>query len=261
MSAKLTKRNLPCTPEEYEQFRRIYDNFCELMREIERYNSPDYTNKLQKLAMRMEAFWPHLEKICKDLNISLKTSLPSVVTRGFLTHHLLTKDKEPVPIYYDYNNPRSIDWPMCEKALSQLRAGEKPNTKPPDGKSGSGEWFKLTGEPVDELGWIQKIMNEVATDLEEVFGTGHHDEQPADTMQPSDKAGETKKQEYKKISAEDWSNPMTKSAMMSRVGIDGYKKFKTFANQHGLRQAGNRQLWQIRLDKMDKNTKHNFEKT
>jgi len=65
----------------------------------------------------------------------------------------------------------------------------------------------------------------------------------------------------RQVSPGELSNPMTKSAMMSRVGIDGYKKFNTFAKQHGLQQAGNRQLWQIRLDRMDKNTKQKFEKT
>ena len=58
----------------------------------------------------------------------------------------------------------------------------------------------------------------------------------------------------------EWSDPMTKSAMMSRVGIDGYKKFNTFAKQHGLHKAGNRQLWQIRLDGMDKTTRQKLEK-
>lgn len=59
----------------------------------------------------------------------------------------------------------------------------------------------------------------------------------------------------------EWSNPMTKSALMKKVGIDGYKKFKTFAEIYGLRQAGNRQLWQIRIDRMDSNTKQKFTKT
>ena len=64
----------------------------------------------------------------------------------------------------------------------------------------------------------------------------------------------------RRVSSGEWSNPMTKSAMMSRVGIDGYKKFNTFAKQHGLQQAGNRQLWQICLDGMDKNTRQKLEK-
>ena len=76
----------------------------------------------------------------------------------------------------------------------------------------------------------------------------------------SGKAGETKQQKHKKTLEGEWSNPMTKSAMMSRVNIDGYKKFNTFAKQYGLQKAGNRQLWQIRLDKMDKNTRQKFEK-
>lgn len=75
----------------------------------------------------------------------------------------------------------------------------------------------------------------------------------------SGKAGDTKKK-LRSLEGE-WSNPMTKSAMMSKVKIYGYKKFNTFAKQYGLRQAGNRQLWQIRLDGMDRNTRQKFEKT
>jgi hypothetical protein len=77
---------------------------------------------------------------------------------------------------------------------------------------------------------------------------------------PGGKAGDGKNQQHKKTLEGEWSNPMTKSAMMSRVGIDGYKKFNTFAKQYGLRKAGNRQLWQIRLDNMDENTRKKFEK-
>jgi len=36
-------------------------------------------------------------------------------------------------------------------------------------------------------------------------------------------------------------------------------KFKVFAKQFGLRQAGNRQTWQIRLDGMDASTRKKFE--
>lgn len=75
---------------------------------------------------------------------------------------------------------------------------------------------------------------------------------PDDSMQGQEK--------NRQVSVGEWSNPMTKSTMMSKIGIDGYKKFNTFAKQHGLQQAGNRQLWQIRLDRMDKNTRQKFEK-
>jgi hypothetical protein len=81
-----------------------------------------------------------------------------------------------------------------------------------------------------------------------------------DAEQNGDNTGETKQRKHKKTLEGEWSNPMTKSAMMSRINIDGYKKFNTFAKQYGLQKAGNRQLWQIRLDKMDKNTRQKFEK-
>jgi len=57
----------------------------------------------------------------------------------------------------------------------------------------------------------------------------------------------------------EWSNAMPMSEMMQRVSIHGYKKFKTFAKPHGLKQL-NRQLWQIRLDGMDKTTRARLEK-
>jgi len=60
---------------------------------------------------------------------------------------------------------------------------------------------------------------------------------------------------------EEWSNPMTKTKMMRALHIEGSKKFTTFAEDHGLKQVGkNRQLWQIRLDKMDLNTRRKLEK-
>jgi hypothetical protein len=58
----------------------------------------------------------------------------------------------------------------------------------------------------------------------------------------------------------DLSKPMTKKVMMIALKIDGYKKFNTFAKLHGIQQAGNRQLWQIRFDNMDSNTRQKLEK-
>jgi len=56
------------------------------------------------------------------------------------------------------------------------------------------------------------------------------------------------------------SKPMTKSAMKNALRIDGYKAFNTFAKKHSIQQAGNRQLWQIRLDTMDEATRKKLEK-
>lgn len=58
----------------------------------------------------------------------------------------------------------------------------------------------------------------------------------------------------------EWSTPMTKSDMMTRLHINGYKKFNTFAKKYGIEQSGNRQLWTIRLDGMDKSTRQKLEK-
>jgi len=58
----------------------------------------------------------------------------------------------------------------------------------------------------------------------------------------------------------EWSKPTTKSTMKNALRIDGDKVFNTFAKQHSIRQAGNRQLWQIRLDTMDNTTRKKLEK-
>ena len=94
----------------------------------------------------------------------------------------------------------------------------------------------------EKLSQLNRVLDHVKADIKK---------QP--TTPASDNTGD--------ISEGEWSNPMTKSTMMSKVNIDGYKKFNTFAKQYGLRKAGNRQLWQIRLDRMDKNTRQKFEKT
>jgi len=53
-----------------------------------------------------------------------------------------------------------------------------------------------------------------------------------------------------------WSKPMMKAEMMGILRIDSYRKFKAFAKEYGLKQVGgNRQLWQIRIDRMDHTTR------
>ncbi len=75
---------------------------------------------------------------------------------------------------------------------------------------------------------------------------------------PTKRKLKKKKIKPKHIEGE-WSNPMSMSTMMSKVSVDGYKKFKTWAKQYDLQNAGNRQLWKIRLDQMDLNTRNKFE--
>jgi hypothetical protein len=50
----------------------------------------------------------------------------------------------------------------------------------------------------------------------------------------------------------EWSIPMTKARMRDLLKMTNNEKaFMTFATEHGIRQVGkNRQLWQIRIDKM-----------
>ena len=56
------------------------------------------------------------------------------------------------------------------------------------------------------------------------------------------------------------SNPMSKSTMMTALKMHGYKKFNAFAKKYEIQRAGSRQLWQIRLDTMDKATRQKLEK-
>jgi len=60
---------------------------------------------------------------------------------------------------------------------------------------------------------------------------------------------------------EEWSDPMPLTEMMRKVNISGYKKFRTWGKRFGLREAGNRQLWEIRLDNMDHSTRKKFKKS
>lgn len=55
----------------------------------------------------------------------------------------------------------------------------------------------------------------------------------------------------------EWSLPMPKAEIMTRIHLKPHT-FKTFTKQHPLRQI-NRQLWQIRLDGMDKRTRGRIE--
>ena len=55
----------------------------------------------------------------------------------------------------------------------------------------------------------------------------------------------------------DWSKPMPKKVLMSRLGLNS-RAFETFAKQHPLKKIS-RQQWMIRLDKMDARTRGRIE--
>ena len=46
----------------------------------------------------------------------------------------------------------------------------------------------------------------------------------------------------------EWSKPMSKSLMRSTLGIENEHKFNAYAKSVGIKPAGNRQTWQLRLD-------------
>jgi hypothetical protein len=69
------------------------------------------------------------------------------------------------------------------------------------------------------------------------------------------------KSKAQKIEGE-WSNAMNKKEIMSKLGfgLRAYKKFETFCKDYPIRNiANNRELWQIRFDKMPSNLHKKFE--
>ncbi len=81
-------------------------------------------------------------------------------------------------------------------------------------------------------------------------------------LRPQEQTSEQKKWKKPKPQAPqgEWSKPMTKSRMRKALNIDSEQTFNTFAKRYGIRQAGNRQTWQIRLDTLDGKTRSKLEK-
>lgn len=84
----------------------------------------------------------------------------------------------------------------------------------------------------------------------------------ADEEPESDPAASTKTQTGEKRESDvEWSKEMSKSVMMTKLSIDGYWKFNKFAENHGIQKVGdNRQLFQIRIDKMNSKDREKLEK-
>lgn len=63
------------------------------------------------------------------------------------------------------------------------------------------------------------------------------------------------------LEQEQWSKPMAKTDIMQKLGfgLRGYRKLKTYTKEHPIRQvANNRQLWEIKIDKMPENLRKKF---
>ena len=87
--------------------------------------------------------------------------------------------------------------------------------------------------------------------------------QPLDTTGQKPGAAFVKEplKELVKAEEENWSKAMTKMRMMTALDIYSYWTFNQFAERHGIRKVGgNRQLWQIRLDKMDQPDREKLER-
>lgn len=196
----------------------------------------------------------------------------------------LTKLKKEIRAFDAYLKTPKGEPPVRNSVLIKEAWNNAYNEKPRDIKKILLIYWVLTDRLVDsdEPGltlfekWSYGDDRECA-EPEEYFGTRHEtlnemisiDSKMIPTVEAAMRATTRNRETEQKVSggkAEntlegEWSNPMTKSALMKKVSIDGYKKFKTFAEMYGLCQAGNRQLWQIRIDRMDSNTKQKFAKT
>ena len=62
------------------------------------------------------------------------------------------------------------------------------------------------------------------------------------------------------IAGQERSKPMSKSKMMSALKIDSFKTFNAWAKDKGMKQAGNRQTFTIRLDLLDAKTRQKLER-
>lgn len=58
----------------------------------------------------------------------------------------------------------------------------------------------------------------------------------------------------------EWTPPMPKIRMMDILRIGSYKTFNTFADRHGIKNAGNRKTWQLCIDDLDATTQEKFKK-
>jgi len=196
----------------------------------------------------------------------------------------ITKLKKEIRAFDAYLKTPKGEPPVRNSVLIKEAWNNAYNEKPRDIKKILLIYWVLTDRLVDsdEPGltlfekWSYGDDRECA-EPEEYFGTRHEtlnemisiDSKMIPTVEAAMRATTRNRETEQKVSggkAEntlegEWSNPMTKSALMKKVSIDGYKKFKTFAEMYGLCQAGNRQLWQIRIDRMDSNTKRKFAKT
>lgn len=62
-----------------------------------------------------------------------------------------------------------------------------------------------------------------------------------------------------KKAAREWSKPMSKSDMMTALGIDNRKKFNAYANIVGIKKIS-RKTHQLRVDQLDQITREKLEK-
>lgn len=96
---------------------------------------------------------------------------------------------------------------------------------------------------------LQELSSRIAVEANEYFETKGEDSQKWTKQDREDKAIEG-----------EWSRAMTKNTMRKALGLESYEVFNSFAKTIGIRQAGNRQTWQIRLDTCDARTRQKLEK-
>jgi hypothetical protein len=103
-----------------------------------------------------------------------------------------------------------------------------------------------------EKGYMTKPARIIELALQQLLNTAIKEK--IETEQDSVKTSENK-------NCGEWSKPMAKTDIMTRLGLGlrGYRKLNTFVKDHPIKQvANNRQLWQIRIDKMSENIRKKF---
>jgi hypothetical protein len=112
--------------------------------------------------------------------------------------------------------------------------------------------------PYSFMGWM-RLNNPFAVSIAAIQKIKEHEDGPLKKRHP--KSSNKLKNQASDISKKpdgDWSSAMSKTEMILKLGMKR-TAFETFAKHHGLKRIS-RQLWQIRIDKMDTNTRKKLER-
>jgi hypothetical protein len=72
MAKRKKSDKLPCTREEFEQFKAIHGSFSFFFDPKREISDSEYSLRKTELIHKVEEFWPTFQKLCKELGISLE---------------------------------------------------------------------------------------------------------------------------------------------------------------------------------------------